>query len=73
MIGGMRMASKRYAIVDKTICAACGACETACPLGAIKVFKGCFAKVAEGKCIGCGKCVKVCPANSIKTENRGSI
>jgi NAD-dependent dihydropyrimidine dehydrogenase PreA subunit len=73
MIGGMRMASKRHAIVDKTICAACGACETACPLGAIKVFKGCFAKVAEDKCIGCGKCVKVCPANSIKTENRGSI
>ena len=40
------MASKRYSIVDKSVCVACGACENICPLGAIKVHKGCFAKVA---------------------------
>ncbi len=34
------MASKRYATVDKRICVACGACEKACPLGAIKVHRG---------------------------------
>ena len=55
------MASKRYATVDKRICVACGACEKACPLGAIKVHRGCFAKVAQDKCVGCGKCEKVCP------------
>lgn len=49
------MASKRYAAVDKTICVAFGACETVCPLGAIKVHKGCYAKVAQDKCVGGGK------------------
>lgn len=72
-IGGMKMASKRFATVDKTICVACGACEKACPLGAIKVHKGCFAKVAEDKCVGCGRCEKVCPANSIIMEGRKNI
>ena len=67
------MASKRYATVDKTICVSCGACEIACHLGAIKVYKGCFAKVAEDKCVGCGKCGTVCPANSIKIESSMNI
>lgn len=67
------MASKRYAAVDKAICVACGACEIACPLGAVKVYKGCFARVAEETCVGCGKCEKVCPANSIKIESRENI
>ena len=67
------MASKRYATVDKRICVACGACENICPLGAIKVHKGCFAKVAQDKCVGCGKCEKVCPANSIIMESRENI
>lgn len=67
------MASKRYASVDKTTCVACGACEIVCPLGAVRIHKGCFAKVAEDKCVGCGKCEKVYPANSIKTESRVNI
>lgn len=67
------MASKQYATVNQSICVACGACETACPSGAIKVYKGCFARVAENKCVGCGKCEKVCPANSIVIESRGNI
>ncbi len=67
------MASKRYAAVDQTACVACGACEKACPLGAIKVYNGCFAKAAEDRCVGCGKCEKVCPANSIKLESRGNL
>ena len=67
------MASKRYAAVNKATCVACGACEMVCPLGAVKVHKGCYAKVAEEKCVGCGKCEKVCPANSIKTESRENI
>ena len=67
------MAVKRYAAVDKAICVACGACEKACPLGAIKVHKVCFARVAQDICVGCGKCKKVCPANSITMESRGTI
>ena len=73
LIGGIRMVSKRYSIVDKSVCVACGACENICPLGAIKVHKGWFAKVAQDKCVGCGKCEKVCPANSITMESRVNI
>ena len=67
------MASKRYAVVDQTVCVACGACEAACPMGTIKVYKGCYARVEEEKCIGCGKCEKVCPANSIQLESRVKV
>lgn len=67
------MVSKRYASVNKANCVACGACENICPLGAISVHKGCFAKVSEDKCVGCGKCEKVCPANSITMESRANI
>lgn len=73
MIGGVRMASKGCAAVDKTLCVACGACEIICPLGAVKVDRGCFAKVNEDICVGCGKCEKDCPANSIRIESRGNI
>ena len=67
------MASKRYSVVNKSICVACGACEKVCPLEAIKVHKECFAKVAQDRCVGCGKCEKVCPANSITMESRENI
>lgn len=67
------MASKRYAAVNQAACVACGACEMVCPLGAVKVHKGCYAKVAEETCVGCGKCEKVCPANSIQIESRENI
>ena len=67
------MASKRYATVDKRICVACGACENICPLGALMVHKGCFAKVAEDKCVGCGKCEKVCPSGAIKVDDSVAV
>lgn len=67
------MASKRYAAVNQTVCVACGACEGACPMEAVKVYQGCYAKVDEEKCVGCGKCEKVCPANSIQIESRVKV
>lgn len=67
------MASKKYAAIRKKSCVACGVCEITCPMGAIKVYKGCYAKVEEDICIGCGKCEKVCPANSIRIESRVNI
>lgn len=62
--------SPRYAVPDRELCAACGACEDVCPLGAIAVYQGRFAKVKETLCVGCGKCVRECPASIIKLEVR---
>ena len=65
------MLSKRYAIVNKERCVACGACTKECPKEAIEIYKGCYAAVNHDICIGCGKCVKTCPAGCIEVRNRG--
>ena len=59
------MASKNIVHVLPN-CVACGSCEKACPLGAIAVYKGLWAKVNPVKCVGCGKCVKACPGGVLK-------
>ena len=41
------MLSKRLAAVETNRCVACGVCENTCPLGAIKVHRGCYAKVEK--------------------------
>ena len=64
------MASKRKATVDHSICVACGACAKVCPKGAISIWKGCFANVAEETCVGCGLCARVCPAGCIAVRER---
>ena len=65
------MSEKRTAIVDKKVCAACGACMKECLKEAISVWKGCFATVDAETCVGCGKCAKVCPAGCIEIRKRG--
>jgi NAD-dependent dihydropyrimidine dehydrogenase PreA subunit len=49
--------------VDKEKCTACGACEEACPVEAIKVDE--TAEIDEENCIDCGTCVDECPAEAI--------
>ena len=39
------MLSKKLAAVEKVRCVACGVCENTCPLGAVKVRRGCYAAV----------------------------
>ena len=51
------MLSKKLTAVDKTRCVACGVCENTCPLGAVRVRRGCYAAVEAERCVGCGKCV----------------
>ena len=63
---------KKTAIVDRSICVACGACVKACPRGAISVHRGCWAEVEESRCVGCGLCAKTCPAGCIETAERSA-
>lgn len=57
--------SKKCASVGKS-CVACGNCVANCPVGAISVYKGIYAKVDGSKCVGCGRCAKACPAGVIQ-------
>lgn len=45
-------------------CVACGACEGACPVGAISMGDGKF-EIDADKCIDCGACEGACPTGSI--------
>lgn len=45
-------------------CVACGACEGACPVGAIAMGDGKF-EIDAATCIDCGACEGACPTGSI--------
>lgn len=64
---------KKYAVPDKKICVACGVCMKACPRGAVSIYKGCYAMVADAKCVGCGLCAKACPAGCIRITERSDV
>ena len=64
------MLSKKLATVDKTRSVACGGCKNTCPLGAVKVRRGCYAAVEAERCVGCGKCAKLCPVGCIEVKVR---
>lgn len=59
---------KRKAYVDRGDCVACGCCVKVCPMDAIEVYRGLYARVDEDKCVGCGKCAKECPASVIEIK-----
>ena len=64
--------SKRLVAVDKAQCVACGVCENACALGAVKVRHGSYAAVNVDCCVGCGKCASLCPTGCIEIKARAS-
>ena len=67
------MESKKYAVVDKCRCVACGVCVKECPMNAVSVWKGCYAVINPDICIGCGKCERSCPAGSISVLDRVGV
>lgn len=62
--------SKKYAVVDRSHCVACGCCRKVCPKGAITIKYGVYAYADPALCVGCGKCAKECPGTIITLEVR---
>jgi formate hydrogenlyase subunit 6/NADH:ubiquinone oxidoreductase subunit I len=50
--------------VDPRLCACHGACDKACPTGAITVGPGRLT-IDLGRCILCGNCARTCPSGAM--------
>ena len=59
---------RRRAVVDRSLCVACGCCVKVCPVQAIGIRRGIAAQVNREKCVGCGKCARECPASVIEMQ-----
>ena len=62
-------------VIDTEKCVGCGACESACAFGAIKLADSGKAELAHG-CTACGSCVSACPTEAltlVKEESTGAV
>ena len=59
---------KKIAVVDQSVCVACGVCVKTCPKEALSIWKGCYAEVNGEKCVGCGWCGKAYPAGCVSVK-----
>jgi MinD superfamily P-loop ATPase len=55
----------KKAVIDRTDCTCCGACEAHCRFGAIK-----DSSIDDLSCEGCGVCLLVCPSDAVKMVER---
>jgi len=64
------MAKRMIIEIDQNRCNGCGACETGCPEGALKVLSGKARLVGESLCDGLGACIGHCPQDAIRVIER---
>lgn len=61
------------AAADTSLCDGCGACERACPFGAVRING--TAAVKWERCMGCGVCTRQCPnaaLSLVRDEKKGT-
>jgi MinD superfamily P-loop ATPase len=58
----------KFYVVDPEACTGCGACETHCRFGAVRV--GDKAIIDPVACESCGVCREICPTGAIASEDR---
>ncbi len=61
--------SNFQAVVDPSLCQACGACMARCQMEAIMAPDG-AAVVDRSRCIGCALCLRDCPSGAMRLEPR---
>jgi ferredoxin len=64
------MALREIIEIDEKRCDGCGACQTGCPEGALRVIDGKARLVGESLCDGLGACIGECPRGAIKVTKR---
>ncbi len=64
------MATREIIEIDETKCDGCGACESGCPEGALRVIDGKARLVGESLCDGLGACIGTCPRGAITVTRR---
>ncbi len=60
-------ASNYRAVVDESLCTACGICLDRCQVHALDIEE---TAIINKKCIGCGLCATTCPTGAIRMEKR---
>ncbi len=64
------MAKRTIIEIDQDTCDGCGACETGCPEGALRVLDGKARLVGESLCDGLGACIGRCSKGAIHVTER---
>ncbi len=62
--------ARRIAVVDNTVCDACGLCMPLCPPEAIHMTRSGL-EVDGPTCTGCEKCIAPCPVGALEMVDAG--